>query len=182
MTDLIRRPEPADLPALAAVLTEQQPTSHYPFRRPLPFPIKEFIQRDGELAAWTALHDGRPVGHVCVQQPAGSAGTNAVSSDALTSAWTRGHIRPVAELAVVSALFTATSVRGTGIGGRLLDTTVAWIHQQGLAPCLDVVQGPSPAAAIYQARGWQIAGEIRPDWLPEQLPPVLAMILPTERR
>ena len=47
----IRRRRHEDLPALVEVLAAQQPTSRYPMRWPLPFPIEQFVVRDGELAA-----------------------------------------------------------------------------------------------------------------------------------
>lgn len=167
-----------DLPRLVDVLTEQQPLSHYPFRWPLPFPAEQFIARADELAAWVAEIDGVVVGHVCVQSVRGEAVTHAHDDDALDRAWSRAHDRPVDQLATVSALFTALSARGKGAGGALLDTAVAWIRAQGLAPCLDVVQRHSVAKSIYEKRGWVTAGEARPPWLPDGEPPVVAMILP----
>ena len=72
----------------------------------------------------------------------------------------------------------AVTVRPRGAGGALLDTAVAWIRAQGLAPCLDVVQRHSVAKSIYEKRGWVTAGEARPPWLPDGWPPVVAIILP----
>lgn len=165
-----------DVPALVDTLARQQAASGYPHRWPLPFPAREFVVRAAEVAAWCALVDGEPVGHVCVQRVRGAA--TGPDAEPLAAAWSAGHARPVDELRVVSALFTAEHVRGTGVGGLLLDTAVAWVRAQGLAPCLDVVQGPSPALAIYRHRGWREVARVRPSWLEDDMPPVVAMILP----
>lgn len=159
------------------MLAEQQPVSRYPFRWPLPFPTEEFIARPHELAAFVAEFDGEVVGHVCVQSVQGQALTHAHDDDALDRAWSRGHGRPVDELATVSALFTALSARGEGAGGALLDTAVDWIRDEGLAPCLDVVPAHTIALQVYEARGWTRVGEARPPWLPPDEPAVIAMIL-----
>lgn len=167
-----------DVPALVEVLLAQQPLTHYPYRRELPFPIEQFIRRDRELAAWTAEVDGHPVGHVCVQRPEGSVSACLMPDDEVTPAWVQGHNRPVDELATVSALFVDLSQRGSGLGGRLLDVAVDEIRSRGLGPCLDVIQGYSPAPLIYQKRGWRVAGTARPPWLDQADAPVLAMVLP----
>jgi GNAT superfamily N-acetyltransferase len=174
----VRARGPRDLPRLVEILAEQQPSSRYPFRWPLPFPAEQFIARDHELAAFVAEVNGEPAGHVCVQSVEGSAATNGIDGDQLALAWSGGHGRPPDELAAVLSLFTSLAARGSGAGGALLDAAVGWVREHGLAPYLDVVQRHSPALRIYEARGWQRVGEVRPPWLPNDEPPVIAMILP----
>lgn len=169
----------ADVPELTEVLAEQQSGSRYPFRWPLQFPTEDFIVRSNELASWTAQVNRRPAGHVCVQSVRGSATSNGVAEADLVDLWSRGHNRPAGELAAVSSLFVATKLRRLGIGLRLLETATDWILGRGLAPCLDVLQAPSPAASIYVSHGWRTVGELRPSWLPKGHPPLLAMIYPT---
>ena len=65
----VRPRRPADVPGLVDVLREQQPTSRYPFRDPLPIPVERFFHTDDAVGAWTAELDGRPVGHVCHTGP-----------------------------------------------------------------------------------------------------------------
>jgi len=173
----IRERRIQDIPRLVEILAEQQPQSRYPFRWPLPFPTEQFIAREHELAAFVAELDGEVVGHVCIQSVRGQAITHAHVDDSLDRAWSAGHGRPAADLATVSSLFTALSARGHGAGGTLLDAAVAWIRAHDLAPCLDVVQRHSVALKVYEARGWICVGEARPPWLPDDEPPVLAMIL-----
>lgn len=178
-TSVIRVRRPEDLPPLVEVLAGQQPSSRYPFRWPLPFPAVDFIARDHELAAWVVEQDGQLVGHIGVQSVAGATGPDGVDGADLRAAWTGAHRRPADELAIVTALFTAVPARGRGLGGLLLDTAVAWIHDNGLAACLDVLPSYSHALAFYERRGWVRVGEVRPPWLPEDEVDVVAMVLPS---
>lgn len=105
---------PADLPALVQVLTEQQPSSGYALRWPLPFPVEQFIVRSYEQA-WVAERDGHVVGHVMIGR---------VEDEEAAAIVTAAPGRD--ELATVSVLFVAQDARGLGIGKLLLDTAVDW--------------------------------------------------------
>ena len=91
--------------------------------------------------------------------------------------WSVGTGRPRAELAAVSVLFVDHTLAGRGVGTALLDEAVAFIRASGRVPVLDVVQESADAVAFYRARGWQVIGEARPWWLPDDLLPVLLMAL-----
>ena len=121
-----------------AVLAEQQPTSRYPFRWPLPFPVEQFIVREAEKASWVAEIDDRPVGHVSVGRPRG---------DLAESEFLR--ITGRTDVATVSVLFVATSTQGSGVGGRLLDTAVAWAREPRTA-----------AGARRLPEPWRGAGDV----------------------
>ena len=166
---MIRPRERDDLIGLGAVLAAQQATSRYPMRWPLPFPVEQFIARDHELAAWTAEIDGRPVGHVAVL---------AVGGGPLAEHWSQAHGVPAQRLGVLSTLFVDMGCRRTGLGRRLHDTAVAWMREQGLAPCLDVVPVHEAATGLYAGLGWREVGRARPDWLPADAPDVVGMVLP----
>lgn len=169
MTDPLVRPRrPDDLPPLVALLERQQPRSRYPFRWPLPFPPEQFLARATEERAWVAEVAGAPAGHIAV---------TALAGDEFAAIWTAASGRGPAALACISAFFVDESLRGSGVGGLLLDTAVGWIREQGRQPVLDVVQRHSSALAIYLRRGWRPVGEVRPPWLPDDEPPVLAMVL-----
>jgi GNAT superfamily N-acetyltransferase len=155
-----------DLPELVAVLAAQQPVSRYPLRWPLPFPVEDFLVREGQEAAWVAEHEGRVVGHVAVGRP-----RPAEEAGFVEAAGTR-------DLACVAVLFVDVTRRGLGIGGRLLDTAVAWAVERDLLPALDVVPSHGPAVAFYRARGWRQVGTLHPDWLPDPREPLLVMTLP----
>lgn len=159
-----------DLRRLVEVLAAQQPTSRYPLRWPLPFPPEHFVRRATERSAWVAEVDGTVVGHVSL--------TQVLPDDPFAEQWSRGAGRPVAELLCVSVLFVAHDVVGSGVGGRLLDVAVSAARGEGAAPVLDVVQRHSRAAAVYRHRGWVEVGTGRPDWLGDDEPDVLLMVLP----
>ena len=150
---------------LAEILAEQQPASRYPFRWPLPFPVEQFIVRDTEEAAWVALVDDRPVGHVSVGRPRGEL------EDAFL------EVTCETALATVSVLFVAPAAQGTGVGGALLDTAVAWARDRERLPVLDVFASHGSALAVYRHRGWREVGTHRPAWLPDGEEPLLLMVL-----
>ncbi len=174
VSDLVVRPRrDDDLPALAQVLTAQQAVARYPVRWPLPFPVEQFIAREQDLAAWTAELDGRPVGHVAVQRA-----DQVFTPAPLVEPWVGGHGLPVDRLGVLGTLFVDPGVRRRGLGRRLHDTAVDWLREQGLAPCLDVVPSHAAALQMYAGLGWREVGRMRPHWLPDAEPDVVAMVLP----
>ncbi|MBD8870446.1 GNAT family N-acetyltransferase [Nocardioides sp. MJB4] len=155
------------MPELVRLLGEQQPSSGYPVRWPLPFPVEEFLVRDDEERAWVAEVDGRVVGHAAVGQVR-DLGVREVL---------RGATGGVG-VAAISVLFVAVDLVGRGVGGRLLDEAVAFIRGTGRLPVLDVVRTHGTAVEVYRHRGWQVVGEARPAWLPADREPVLLMALP----
>ncbi len=164
--EVMVRPRAAqDLPELAQILAEQQPTSRYPFRWPLPFPVEQFIVRETEEASWVAEIDGRPVGHVSVGRPRGDLADEFL------------QITGRDDVATVSVLFVATSTQGSGVGGRLLDTAVTWAQDRGRLPVLDVFPSHGAALALYRRRGWREVGQTHPEWLPAGEDPLLLMVL-----
>lgn len=169
MTVTIRPRFAADIPALCDVLAAQQPTSGYPMRWPLPFPVERFVVRDHELAAWTAEADGRPAGHVSVLE---------ARDDQLTEHWARGHGVPPERLGVLSVLFVDSTLRRTGLGRALHDVAVGWMREHDLAPCLDVVPVHEAASAMYAAIGWREVARVRAPWLPADAPDLVGMVLP----
>lgn len=173
----IRPRRPADVPHLARALLEQQPTSGYPHRNPLPHPAEQFILRSGVLAAWVADVDGRPVGHIAISTPPDSQTVASGDADVVRR-WMEAHHRPSDGLGEVGIFFTALSAWGTGAGTALLETAVAALRERGLAPCLDVTPTSTAAMRLYRRTGWQDVGRVRPGWLAEDAPDVIAMILP----
>jgi len=169
----VRERTAADLPLLTDVLAAQQPVSGYPQRWPLPFPVERFLTRPGELGAWVATlgDDPAPVGHVSV---------TTTDPGPETEGWVVGTGRPAEQLATVSVLFVDHTVAGRGVGTALLDRAVQFIRDSGRVPVLDVVQETANAVRLYQRHGWQVVGEARPWWLPDDLLPVLLMVLPDD--
>ncbi|KRF14088.1 hypothetical protein ASG90_13335 [Nocardioides sp. Soil797] len=155
-----------DLAALSDVLARQQPASGYPHRWPLPFPVRDFVARRDQDRSWVAEVDGVVVGHVAVGPPTGEEGTAFVEATGRSGA---------EELALVAVLFVDPSVKGTGVGGRLIATAVDWARARGRLPVLDVLRGP--VIEVYRHLGWQPIGELRPGWLPDDAPPMVLMQL-----
>ena len=167
----VRERTAADLPVLTEVLAAQQPVTGYPQRWPLPWPVEQFLVRQGELGAWVAELDGKVVGHVSV---------TTTDPGEETDGWVAGSGRPSEELAAVSVLFVDHTLSGRGVGSVLLDHAVGFIRAAGLLPVLDVVQETDRAVRLYLRKGWRVVGEARPWWLPDDLLPVLLMVLPEE--
>lgn len=166
---VVRERTGEDIAALATVLANQQPHSGYPQNWPLPFPVESFIARAGEDAAWVAELEGRVVGHVAVSR---------VEPGLEADLWTAGAGRPREELAAVVVLFVDHTMVGRGVGKALLARAVAAIRASGRTPVLDVVQETASAVELYRRSGWQVVGEGRPWWLPDDHLPVLFMVLP----
>lgn len=169
MSVLVRPRREKDVDALVAVLTEQreaQPSSEYPLRWPLPFPVRDFVVRATEEHAWVAEHDGRLVGHVAV-----------TALGDLGPAFARALDAEPDGMRAVSGLFTALSARGDGLGARLLEVAVRRIRDDGHRPVLDVVPTHAAAVGLYRARGWREVGRLRPAWLPAERPDLLLMTL-----
>ncbi|MCK9793811.1 GNAT family N-acetyltransferase [Isoptericola sp. 4D.3] len=166
---VLRERRPGDLPALVEALAAQQPSSGYPHRWPLPFPVEDFLVRPDEEVAWVAEVEGRAVGHVSV---------TSVPDDRYGAIWSAGAGRPVAELGCVSVLFVGPQAQGRGVGGALLDVAVAHLRDQGRTPVLDVDDRDGVAHAVYLHRGWRVVGEARFDWQREGAPPARMLVLP----
>lgn len=174
----IRRRRPEDVPQLERVLAAQQPSSGYPVRWPLPFPIEQFLVRSTERAAWVAVegvagedpHE-RPetvIGHVSVLDAA--PGWEA-------DAWSAGTGLAASALGVVGVLFVDPTATGRGVGSALLSTAVEHLRSIGRVPVLDVVSESPRAVALYERHGWHDIGSVRPPWLPADRAPVRLMAL-----
>lgn len=169
----VRERTDADLPALVALLEAQQPAARYPLRWPLPFPVERFVAREVDLAAWVAVLEGRVVGHVAAQRL-----DDVFTPGGLGRTWAAAHGVPPERMGVLGTLFVDQDVRRRGLGRRLHDTALDWLRRHDLAPCLDVVPVHAAATVMYDRLGWVAAGRVRPAWLPDGEPDVVAMVLP----
>lgn len=174
MNATVRRREPEDVAAVAELIMRQQPVTRYPFRNPLPFPVEEFVVRRGELAAWVAevptdAGGTKVVGHVSVLD---------VTDHPVAPEWSAAAGRPAAELAAVSVLVVDLDEGRRGIGSALMDVCEEHLADLGRTPVLEVVaDAHSRALGLYLKRGWEVAGEVQPHWLPEGEGPVKVMVL-----
>lgn len=167
---LLRPRRDEDLPALTRVLAAQQPHSGYPYVWPRPAPVAEFVVRAGELRAWTAELDGRPVGHLSL--------TRVDAADPAGPLWAEVAGRPVADLVCVSALFVDHELWSRGIGTDLLREARTWARDHGRVCCLDVVPEHARALQVYRRAGWREAGTLQPGWLDPQDGPQLLLVEP----
>lgn len=167
----IRRRSAEDIPRLVQGLAAQRALSGYPVRWPLPFPVEDFLVRPSEVAAWVAVDGQDVVGHVAL---------TGVADGWEADGWTAGTGLPASRLAAVSVLFVDPSVTGRGVGGTLLATAVEHAQSLGRTPVLDVVSESTRAVALYQRHGWQVVGQARPPWLPDDRAPLLLMALLTD--
>ena len=121
-------------PCPGRVLAEQQASSRYPVRWPLPIPIEDFLVRPGEERAWVAEVDGAVVGHVAVYGVDGPLRDAFVAAPALTSwpSWPSSS--------------SGSDVVGTGVGGRLHR------HRRRLDPRLRPPAGPRRRAGPRPGR------------------------------
>ncbi len=165
----VRPREPDDVPGLLTLAEEQQRTSGYPSAWPPTVGPRDFLVRPDEEAAWVAVRGDRVVGHVSV---------TSVHDDEHGAIWSAGTGRPVVELGCVSVLFVAADVRGTGVGGLLLDTATRHLRGQGRTPVLDVDDRTGVAHAVYLHRGWRIVGEARFHWQDPGSLPARLLALP----
>ena len=172
----IRMRRDEDLPALEAALTEQQPVTGYP--QTPPGLAMTFLRRDGELAAFSALIDGAPVGHVSVLS---AVGMDHGDGGAVTAAWCEAHGLPPERLGVLSAIFVGLAGRGHRLGHRLMEAAEQWCAANGYAPCLDSQPLPrSGAARLYRERGWVLVAQVDATWREEGSPLIDVMVLPAE--
>ena len=176
MNFTVRPRRPVDVPLVGELIMRQQPQTRYPFRNPLPFPIEQFVVRDGELAAWVAETAPHPtsdarrlVGHVSVLD---------VTNHEIGPSWADAVGCPVEGLAAVSVLVVDLALGRRGIATRLMDACEAYISDLGRTPVLEVVaDAHSRAVNLYLHRGWRVIGEVRPRWLPPGEGPVMMMAL-----
>ena len=148
----IRRRRPKDLPACARLLRVVYAEGQYPVY--WPEAPRAWLADEEVIGAYVAERQGELLGHVAISR----VGLDPVSA----MRWREITGRSPSELAGVSRLFVRPRVAGAGIGSALLEVAVAEIRARGLRPVLEVVTASRDAIALYEARGWRLAGMF--DW------------------
>lgn len=173
---LVRQRKPSDIPRLGEILLDQQPSTRYPFRNPLPVPVEHFLHAEDALGAWTAVH-GQVAGHVCHTGPVRGFSL----AESLNDACAAAYGCQTNELTWVSALFVAEASRGRGVGRLLMETVLTDAERGGLQPCLEVLPNHPGAISLYLSMGWKTILRTRPDWLTAAVgssgPDVCVMVL-----
>ncbi len=141
---------PSDLNALAQVLVDVHATDGYPVEG-VGDPRSWLVLPDA-LGQWTALLEGRPVGHIALLPPAPSDG----APDLLVQR--DGVSRE--SIAVVARLFVSPRARGRAIGRSLLETAEDRARESRSHLVLDVMAKDEAAINLYKSQGWSILGPI----------------------
>jgi len=161
----IRARRPEDMPQLCDLLGRQQPGSKYPIVWPLPMPVPEFIEREGEVAAFVAekADTNHVVGHVSVCRLV----TSDHIDDGLGPTWAAAYGCKEDQLRIIGVLFTDPTFAGKGVGSALMDAATELASSGNNKAALDCLDTNVTALNFYLRRGWKIIGEWRDaPWLP----------------
>lgn len=147
----IRERRDSDIPALAEVLIAVHEKDGYPVEG-VADPIG-WLENDRLIAAYTAILDGHPVGHVSLTSPG--------SADDAARLLTEKHNIPTSHIAVLGRLFVMPQARGYSLGRRLTETATRNARDASLTPVLDVMEKDKAAIALYESLGWHRLGSIQ---------------------
>jgi len=147
---IIRRRRQADLAALADVLVRVHARDGYPVEG-VDNP-EAWIAPPAELAAWTAVYEDEPIGHVALAQ--------ARDTDDSAVLWQRTTGGDVSQLAILARLFVDPGHRNLGAGAVLMEAAHGFAAERQLAVALDVMLKDHGAIRLYERLGYQDLGTI----------------------
>lgn len=117
-------------------------------------------------AAWVAVIDGTPIGHIAVKR--GYGGILVAQSSG----------RPAAETLGITRFFVGPAGRGAGAASALMDVVDGFAADENLALALDVVEFNLAAIALYERRGWRRIGSEAAQWFgPDGPHPIVHLYL-----
>lgn len=141
----IRERVASDIPVLSQQLANAQPVTNYPVERALD--LTSFLQPSDAFITWTALLDGRIVGHALINPPA---------EDSLPLVSLPNDDREPVSL---GRLFVDLDAQGKGVGKALMDKAEEWARDNGKRLTLGVIDVHRDATKMYERRGWKKGGE-----------------------
>lgn len=144
----IRPTIPADLDALADVLVRVHATDGYPVEG-VDDP-RSWVDLPEAVGQWTALLEGRPVGHAALMRPA--------REDRAAELLVERDRTAPAGIAVLARLFVAPKVRGSGVAQRLVEVVHGAASSNGQRLVLEVMGKDAAAIRLYKRNGWQSLG------------------------
>lgn len=150
MSLIIRPRHSEDLPRLAHVLVRVHAHDGYPVEG-VDHP-EAWLIPPRQIAAWTALYEGQPVGQVSL--------TRAAESDDAAIIWHRSTGRPISELALLVRLFIDPEHRRHGAGQQLAVTAYSFARERDLAIAFDVMLKDHAAIRLYERLGCRRIGVI----------------------
>jgi GNAT superfamily N-acetyltransferase len=151
MSDVEIRPRGrGDIPELAKVLVRVHAEDGYPVEGVTD--PSGWLTPPRELAAWTAMLNGRPIGHMSL--------TQAGDTDDAAVIWQHATGQDISRLAIPVRLFVDPQHRQRGAGKLLMLAAHTFASQHGLAMAFDVMLKDREAIRLYEAVGCQRLGEI----------------------
>lgn len=151
MTKLEIRPRTSDdLPALADVLIKVHALDGYPVEG-VADPVG-WLTPARTLAAWTAVHEGRPIGQATL--------TQAAIEDDAARVWREVTGGDVVGLAIPARLFIDPDHREHGAGGALMRAVLEHAENHDLAVAFDVMLKDKAAIRLYEAAGCRQIGTL----------------------
>lgn len=132
---------------------------------------RAWLAPSGALGQWTALLDGKPVGHVAVTRP--------TSTDTAPAMLAERERISLAEVAVLARLFILPSARRQSLASKLVETAEKAASALGLRLTLDVMEKDQKAISLYLRRGWVELGNFRHAHDDTSVP-AIAMVAPTQ--
>jgi GNAT superfamily N-acetyltransferase len=148
----IRPRRPSDLDLLLEMAHLVRELDGYPPRGPID--VASFLAPPEQLSAWVAEDRGVVVGHVALH----ATGAPVTMDLASRHANAEPH-----ELVLVARVLVGPAARRTGMAHALLEAAVTDAHRWGRRPILEVATELQAAVSLYEACGWDRAGEVTID-------------------
>ncbi|WP_280255186.1 GNAT family N-acetyltransferase [Nocardia wallacei] len=171
MNPAVRPRERADLTELAKALVRVHAQDGYPVEG-VSDP-QAWLTPPHELAAWTALIDDQPIGHIAL--------TQASEGDDAANLWQQTTGRSLTELAILIRLFVHPDHRNSGAGTLLMTTAYEYATAHGLAIAFDVMLKDRNAIRLYEKMGCQRIGTVTHTHSGDQAEPAAVYVAPSQR-
>lgn len=112
-----------------------------------------WLRIDREMCAWTALLDGRPVGHASVSGPDLESDTVRV--------WEKHTGGNVEKVAVPSRMFVDPTIRSGGVGRALVAAVFRYIRDGGYSPAFAAFEHNLHIIEWYERLGFEELERVR---------------------
>jgi ribosomal protein S18 acetylase RimI-like enzyme len=139
----VRERETSDLHELGSTLVRVHKVDRYPVEGVAD--PEGWLKAPREIAAWTALLNGRPIGHVSL--------TRASAEDDAVQVWIDATNGSLDDIAVVVRLFVDPDHRGHGAGQELMRAAYEHASALGRQLVFDVMLKDQQAIRLYEALG-----------------------------
>lgn len=146
----VRERRDSDLAALAEVLVRVHEQDGYPVEG-VADPVA-WLTPPRQLAAWTALHDDKPVGQATL--------TKAAAEEDAARVWLEHTQGDIDSLAIPARLFVEPRGRQRGAGAALMEAIHDYARVHGVALAFDVMLKDQAAIRLYERLGCVRIGTI----------------------